>query len=91
MQITIAPPLLLLSSSGKNSSNKQKYFSSSARFYAGLEMRNGKKNAKQEGVNDGRGVKCKQLFSKSTDSVKQIQNFTSEFFFFNLVDTIRLL
>jgi hypothetical protein len=40
-----------------------------------------KKNAKQEGVNDGRGVKCKQLFSKSTDNVKQIQNFTSEIFF----------
>jgi hypothetical protein len=41
MQITIAPPLLPLSSSGKNSSNKQKYFSSSARFYAGLEMLHG--------------------------------------------------
>lgn len=54
----IAPPLLLLSS-GKNSSNKQKYFSSSARFYAGLEML--VKIAKQVGVNDGRAVKMQAI------------------------------
>jgi hypothetical protein len=44
-------------------------------------------NAKQEGVNVGRGVKCKQLFSKSTDTVNQIQNFTSEMCFLQYQST----